>query len=69
MVERAGLENRCGGNSTEGSNPSLSATYPLHTSPSKSVFILKDADLLALIASIDPLVSVANHRYPQSNVV
>ena len=27
VVERAGLENRCGGNSTEGSNPSLSATW------------------------------------------
>ncbi len=25
MVERGGLENRCTGNSTEGSNPSLSA--------------------------------------------
>ena len=26
MVERGGLENRCAGNSTEGSNPSLSAS-------------------------------------------
>ena len=26
-VERGGLENRCGGNSTEGSNPSLSASF------------------------------------------
>ncbi len=26
MVERGGLENRCAGNRTEGSNPSLSAT-------------------------------------------
>ena len=25
MVERGGLENRCGGNSTQGSNPCLSA--------------------------------------------
>lgn len=25
-AERTGLENRCGGNSAEGSNPSLSAT-------------------------------------------
>ena len=26
MVERGGLENRCGGDSTQGSNPCLSAT-------------------------------------------
>ena len=69
MVERAGLENRCGGNSTEGSNPSLSATYLFHTSPSKSVFILEAPDLLAQGAPITPLLSVANHRYPRPNVV
>ena len=28
MVERGGLENRCGGDSTQGSNPCLSANYP-----------------------------------------
>ena len=27
VVESGGLENRCGGNSTEGSNPSLSASF------------------------------------------
>ena len=27
VVECGGLENRCAGNRTEGSNPSLSATY------------------------------------------
>lgn len=27
VVERGGLENRCGGNSTQGSNPCLSATF------------------------------------------
>ena len=35
MVERGGLENRCTFTGTEGSNPSLSATFPvltLHTS-------------------------------------
>ena len=32
MVERGGLENRCGGNPTQGSNPCLSATNSLiHT--------------------------------------
>ncbi len=30
VVERGGLENRCGGDSTQGSNPCLSATS-LHT--------------------------------------
>ena len=29
MADRAGLENRCGGNITEGSNPSLSACIAL----------------------------------------
>jgi hypothetical protein len=27
VADRAGLENRCGGNLTEGSNPSLSAFF------------------------------------------
>src|SRR6516165_10375793 len=27
VADRAGLENRCGGNATEGSNPSLSALF------------------------------------------
>ena len=44
MVERGGLENRCGGNPTQGSNPCLSAnklTYfiDIFTVNSKSLYI------------------------------
>ena len=36
VVERGGLENRCGGDPTQGSNPCLSASHPRH--PAHSAF-------------------------------
>ena len=62
MVEGGGLENRCAGNCTVGSNPTLSATY--RNNPTSGViFVSKMAryDKLKIMNSIE--LFVQSHQY------
>src|SRR5579871_4649116 len=69
VADRAGLENRCGACTTEGSNPSLSALLKLANRRKPSSLLLassKSVDPQLVWSQSLPLSLIERHRQPQN---